>query len=467
MIDVQGLSYRFPDATVDALRDVDWVVERGATVLMVGASGGGKSTLLRSLNGLIPHFHGGWYTGRVQVAGHEVARSSPRDLAPDVGSVFQDPESQMLTDQVVDEIVFTMEQLGYSRQTISQRLEAVIDMLGISPLMGRRISTLSGGERQIVTLASALAHQPPLLILDEPTSQLDDRAAERFITTVNRLRERTGQTAVIAEHRVERILPVADQIVRVERGELTPALRGEISAPLTPAPHSNPSGEQLLELDGVSFSYGETSILDNTNLTASAGEVIALRGLNGSGKTTLFKLIAGLLKPDAGRIVWRGRPIESLPAHERADFLGYVPQHPSSILHQETLAKELDFTCRVQRRRPAMPDILEQLGIGQYREQHPLDLSGGQRQRAAIAAVAVTAPEILLLDEPTRGLSREEQRILIRFVQEYAARGRLVILASHDERVGQAVANRTVTLAHGILQESTIEASTLTRLISG
>ncbi len=453
-VELRDIRYRFPEAAVDALRNIGWHVGAGETALVVGPSGGGKSTLLRCLNGLIPHFHGGWYAGEATIFGNVVARSSPRDLAPITGSVFQDPESQTVSNHVIDEIVFTMEQLGVEPRTMRRQLEEVTTLLGIQHLLKRNIATLSGGERQIVALASAIAHQPRLVVLDEPTSQLDDDAAERFINTLIQLRHKTGLTSVIAEHRVERLAGIVDQTVAVANGTLDVAPGPQQFGPLATPPMSRDAGRTVLEIDNLSFAYDDRTILDSVTFRASSGEVIALRGPNGAGKTTLFKLLMGLLRPAAGQITVDGRSIDELGPADRAGQLGYVPQFPSSILHRETLREELQFTQRVQRREAALPDILERLGIAHHQDSHPLDLSGGERQRAAIAAIATTMPTVLLLDEPTRGLSREEQRLLVQFVRDYAASGRLVVLASHDQSVATAAADHLLTLSAGKLTES-------------
>ncbi|MDQ3549627.1 MAG: energy-coupling factor ABC transporter ATP-binding protein [Chloroflexota bacterium] len=213
----ERLSYRFPKATVDALRDVTWVVEDGSVTLVSGPSGAGKTTLLRCLNGLIPHFHGGSFGGDVSVLGVNTRAAGPRDLARDVGMVFQDPEAQFVTDRVEDEIVFGMENLGYERQTMRVRLEETLDLLGINHLRQREVVTLSGGERQRVAIAAALATRPSMLVLDEPTSQLDPLAAHDVLAAVQRLNSDLGMTIVISEHRLDRVLPFADRLVAIDQ----------------------------------------------------------------------------------------------------------------------------------------------------------------------------------------------------------------------------------------------------------
>jgi energy-coupling factor transport system ATP-binding protein len=496
----ERLSYRFPKADDDALREVSWAIEDGSVTLVTGPSGAGKTTLLRCLNGLIPHFHGGMFGGDVAVLGVNTRTAGPRDLARSVGMVFQDPEAQFVTDRVEDEIVFGMENLGYERRVMRVRLEETLDLLGINHLRRREVTTLSGGERQRVAIAAALATRPAMLVLDEPTSQLDPLAAHDVIAAVQRLNSDLGMTIVISEHRLDRVLPFADRLVAIDRGrfdegsvqgvlpllddvpplvELARAL-GWDPIPLTvrearkPLPNPSPMGrgtfgrtipkappflgeglgrgsatDVLLRIDSVTYRYGQIPALRDISLYGHAGEVIALIGRNGSGKTTLLKQVNGLLRPTSGRVVHRGQDIARTPVHEAARVAGYVPQHPSSILHQETLGDELRFTARAQRKQVAPEPLLEQLGLLARIDQHPLDLSGGERQRAALAAIAIGEPDILLLDEPTRGLPGNDKRKLAGFVRDYAAQGRLVIVATHDVEFVANAADRVVMLAEG------------------
>lgn len=488
VISVDNLSYRFPRAEADALRHISWQAHDGSVTLVVGPSGAGKTTLLRCLNGLIPHFHGGRFGGDVVVLGRNTRQAAPRDMAAAVGVVFQDPEAQFVTDRVEDELVFGMENLGYDRRTMRIRLEETLDLLGIHHLRGRDVSTLSGGERQRVAIAAALVSRPRLLVLDEPTSQLDPLAAHDVLAAVERLNNDLGMTVVLAEHRLDRVLEFAERIVAVEHGsfreedvqtmlptladvpplvELARMMDWPPPIPLTIRDarrriHSVPSqpvartpserGDVMLRIEGLTFGYGAPNTLRDINLKGYAGEVIALIGRNGSGKTTLLKLLTGLLRPAKGRVMLNGSESSRLPVHSVARTVGYVPQHPSSILHQETLRDELEFTLRARNDRSGDPlAILRELGLAQHAEHHPLDLSGGERQRAALAALAVGEPPVLLLDEPTRGLPGRDKRSLGAFARRYVAAGRLVIIATHDVEFVAEHADRILMLADGEL----------------
>jgi len=484
-IATQDLTYQFPHAASTAIRDISWQAEAGSLTLVVGDSGAGKSTLLRCLNGLIPHFHGGHIAGHVSVLGHDTRDVAPRDLAHAVGLVFQDPEAQIIADRVEDEIVFGMENLGMDRRTMRVRLEETLDLLGIHHLRDRETATLSGGERQRVAIAAAIATRPDLLVLDEPTSQLDPLAAHDVLAAIRRLNDDLGMTVVLAEHRLDRVLAFAERIALLRDGRMIEGPTQEMlnhlddvpplvelarsfgwqPIPLTvrearrhidrlaphpsPQDHSRTLGDELVRLEDVSHRYDGQEALRRVSLSGRAGEVIALIGRNGSGKTTLLKHINGLLRPSGGRVIVHGKDTSGRPVYELARSAGYVPQNPSAILHQETLADELRFTLRAQERNSAIDSLLATLGIQQQRERHPLDLSGGERQRAALAAIAIAQPPILLLDEPTRGLPGRDKATLAQFVRQYADAGRLVIVATHDVEFVANAADRVIVLADG------------------
>ena len=483
--ELRGIRYRFPNATADALRDVDWEIPSGSFNLLVGPSGSGKTTLLRTLNGLVPHFHGGYFGGQALIFEHDSRNVGPRELAGLVGTVFQDPEAQCITDNVEDEIVFGLEQLGVPRHEMARRLDLLLERLAIGQLRDRALSTLSGGERQRVVLAAALVLQPRLLALDEPTSQLDPAGADAFLEALTDLDE---TTIVIAEHRLERLLPVATCLALMSHGALRTGVPRELAAELPEPPpvvelgrrlgwqplplsvvearshiplplpaqprrpkQSESSGEVVLQVQGIDVRLGDAFVLRELSFTLHAGAVVALIGPNGSGKTTLLKAIVGLLRPDSGSVVLGNQSTREMAVPKLARDIGYVPQHPTAILHQETLWAELAFTLRVQRKQGDIDGTLAALGIAEYAGQHPLDLSGGERQRAALAALAVAAPRLLLLDEPTRGLPAAEKARLGQFLAEYARLGRAVLVVTHDAEFVAHYARRVLRLDAGRL----------------
>jgi energy-coupling factor transport system ATP-binding protein len=434
---VDRLSFSYPSAG-PALRDVSLALEPGEVVALLGPSGSGKSTLLRALAGLVPHFHGGRFAGRVVVAGLDTRRARPSELAGAVATVFQDPEDQVVMTIVANEVAFGLENLGVAPAAIWPRVEVALDSVDALHLWGRKTTELSGGELQRVCLASALALEPKLLLLDEPTSQLDPEAAELFLAAVERL----GATVVLSEHRVARALELATRVLFVDGGRvLLDAPRAEAlewlaaERPLyTRACVESTqalSGAVVASLRGVGFSYRSAMpVLDRVDLELRRGEIVALEGPNGSGKTTLARLAAGLVEPQAGTVELRGRA-------------GYLAQDPGRYLVKETALDEVSLAVNrdEQRARAA----LDRAGLGWAADRHPRDLSSGERERLALASVAVAEPDLLVLDEPTRGLDPERKEVLGAWLQEYAASGKAVLLATHDHdlpahrRVGLSV----------------------------
>ena len=509
MIHLDHVTYAYPDQSLPALSDFSVTIRPGEFVLVVGPSGVGKSTFLRSLNGLVPHFYGGTWAGRVAVFGRDPLSVAPRGMADLVGFVFQDPEAQFVVDTVEDELVFAMENFALPEATMRKRVEEVLDQMALAHLRRRRISTLSGGERQRVAIAAVLALQPEVLVLDEPTSQLDPQAAEEVLVALRHLNEDLGLTVILSEHRLERVIQYADRVLYMPALGATPfldqprivAAQLPLVPPLVdlgrrldwrPLPltikegraharalmdrlaqyagseglhaksngngHSaaalpvSPAGTALAELRDVSYSYSGHLALRGVSLEVRRGEVVALMGRNGSGKSTLLKHVVGLLKPDAGQVVVAGQDTRRAALEDIIRTVGYVPQHPGSLLFSETLAGELAFTQHGHGL-PADSDraqeLLERLGLGTMARRNPRDLSGGEQQRAALAAILVANPQVILLDEPTRGLDYIQKRSLAILLGELKREGRAVVMATHDVELAAACADRVILLAEG------------------
>jgi energy-coupling factor transport system ATP-binding protein len=424
---VADLSFAYPAAR-RALQGVSLELEPGEVVALLGPSGSGKSTLLRALAGLVPHFHGGHFAGRVVVAGLDTRTARPAELAGTAASVFQDPEDQVVMTIVANEVAFGLENLGTAPAEIWPRVERALASVDALHLWGRKTVELSGGELQRVCLASALALEPQLLLLDEPTSQLDPDAAALFLDSVERL----GATVVLSEHRVARALGLATRVVFVDDGRIVldaqraDALEwlaaerprwAEACVPVTQAP----SHDFVLRAHGISFAFREAlPVLDGVDLELRRGEIVALEGPNGCGKTTLARIVSGLLEPQAGTIELHGRA-------------GYLSQDPGRYLVKETALEEVALAVKgdEQRARPA----LDRVGLDWATARHPRDLSSGERERLALASVAVAEPDLLVLDEPTRGLDPERKADLAASLKQYAASGKAVLIATHDRNL--------------------------------
>lgn len=524
MIQFERLSYRYPGNQEPLLRDLSFQIEEGEFLLVMGPSGAGKSTLLRCLNGLVPHFYGGTISGRVRIADRDPVAIGPKGMADTVGLVFQDPEAQFVVDKVEDEVAFAMENLGLDPVVMRKRVEEVLDQLGIAHLRYRSVNQLSGGERQRVAIAAAMTLQPRVLVLDEPTSQLDPQAAEEVLDALVKLNQDLGLTIVLSEHRLERVVQYVDRILYLPGNgqppildeprtvlrqiDLVPPLVRLAKAldwrplPLTikegrqfvrsvrgseprfsgsPPPGVAGSGLAVIQVHELGFSYNGRPALQNVCLEVRQGEFVALMGRNGSGKTTLLKQLVGLLKPDRGLVRLldpdsrRSLDTRQATVDEIIRFVGYVPQNPNMLLFNDTVRQELDFT----RRAHGLPlgryePLLRSLGLTAYLDLYPRDLSVGERQRVALASILAAEPCILLLDEPTRGLDYHQKRALADFLQSQKAGGHTIIMATHDVELVAECADRVVLLADGqvvvdgparqVMSESLVFASQINKL---
>jgi energy-coupling factor transport system ATP-binding protein len=440
---VRGLAFTYPGEH-EALRGVSLELAPGEVVALLGPSGGGKSTLLRALAGLVPHFHGGRFSGSVEIAGQDTRRVHPSELAGTVATLFQDPEDQVVMTRVANEVAFGLENLGTAPAEIWPRVDEALAAVDALHLRDRLTFELSGGELQRVCLASALALRPELILLDEPTSQLDPDGAERFLAAAEGL----GSAVVLSEQRIDRALSLATRVLFVEGGRLLlDALHHEACGWLAahrpryapgaaecPSPQPVDDGGPVLDLTRVSYSYSPgVLVLDEMDLEVRRGEVVVLEGPNGSGKTTLAKIIAGLLEPDSGRI-------------ERAGRVGLLLQDPGRYLVRESVLEEAALAVGGDRTRARA--ALSRVGLDAHGERHPRDLSSGERERLGLAAVAVAEPDLLILDEPTRGIDPDRKAAIAAWLEDYASGGRAVLVATHDRSFP---AHRRVSLSREVL----------------
>ena len=441
---VEHLTFTYPGGGPPALSDVSLELAAGEVIALLGPSGSGKSTLLRTLAGLVPHFHGGSFAGRVAVAGLDTRTTRPAELAGRVATVFQDPEDQVVMARVANEVAFGLENLGTAPAEIWPRVDEALAAVDALHLRDRLTFELSGGELQRVCLASALALRPELILLDEPTSQLDPDGAERFLAAAEGL----GSAVVLSEQRIDRALSLATRVLFVEGGRLlldaphdeacgwlaAHRPRYAPGAPECAPPQPSADSLSVLDLTGVSYAYSPgVLVLDEIDLEVRRGEVVVLEGPNGSGKTTLAKIIAGLLEPDSGRI-------------ERAGRVGLLLQDPGRYLVRESVLEEAALAVGGDRTRARA--ALSRVGLDAHGERHPRDLSSGERERLGLAAVAVAEPDLLILDEPTRGIDPDRKAAIAEWLEDYASGGRAVLVATHDRSFP---AHRRVSLSREVL----------------
>lgn len=475
-VQLEGVSYTYPGAAEPTLRSVSLEVPAGQCVVVTGPSGCGKTTLSRLVNGLVPHVYAGEVTGRVLVGGAEVAAWTPDELGVRVGSVFQNPRSQFVNLDVASEIAFGCENLGLPRAEIVERVEETAAALGIRPLLDRSIEELSGGQKQAVILASALAMRPAVFVLDEPTASLDTASMMRLAEVVAALKAQ-GKTVIVSEHRLWWLHGVADRVVLMEEGSVAGdwdaasygalpraeraalgmrawtvaemeeemAARVEVatatSAEGSPAPATGAATAEGLAAEELTVAFRrKPPVLEGLSLAVAPGRVLGIVGRNGAGKTTLLRCLAGLTRERAGSVALDGR---ALAARERPGTVHLVMQEPGYQLFADSARAEL--------RLPAAEadELLAAFGLAACAERHPLSLSGGERQRLAIAAGIAQGARALVLDEPTSGLDRANMERVAAALRRVAAAGAPVALVTHDYEFLCAVCDEVAEVESG------------------
>ncbi|MEU1780805.1 ATP-binding cassette domain-containing protein [Streptomyces abikoensis] len=492
MIRFENVSVSYDGAEHAALSGIDLTVPEGELCLLVGPSGVGKSTLLGTVSGLVPHFTGGTLRGRVTVAGRDTRTHRPRELADVVGTVGQDPLAHFVTDTVEDELAYGMESLGVPPATMRRRVEETLDLLGLAGLRDRPIATLSGGQRQRVAIGSVLTAHPKVLVLDEPTSALDPAAAEEVLAVLQRLVHDLGTTVLLAEHRLERVVQYADQVILLPGPGAAPVVGdpaeimavspvhppvvalGRIAgwsppplsvrdarrkaaslrerlAPLTPpVPKAVAMTKDAASVTGLSVRHDRVPALRDVELSVRAGETVALMGRNGAGKSTLLRTLVGMHVPDRGAVRVGGVEPRRTSPRELLRHVGLVPQEPRDLLYADTVAAECAAADHDAQAAPGtcralvsglLPDVAD--------DTHPRDLSEGQRLALALAVVLTARPPLLLLDEPTRGLDYAAKARLVEILRGLAGQGHAIVLATHDVELAAELAHRVVILAEG------------------
>lgn len=506
----EELTFRYPEAPRDALRDVSVAIEPGQFVLVCGQSGCGKTTLLRQFKSVLaPHGH---QSGQVLFDGVPLADVPEREQVARIGFVMQDPDAQIVTDKVWHELAFVLESLGCDERTMRLRVAEMASYFGIQHWFHKNVGELSGGQKQLLNLASVMAARPDVLVLDEPTSQLDPIAASDFLATVHRINRELGTTVVMSEHRLEEVYGLTDRVVVLEEGRVVAdgeprAVAGQlhragspmalalpaaariawgveseqVGTPLTvregrswladevaafpPRRWAFPAGEACdsastrvaVELRDVWFRYERdgADVLRGTTLTVPEGSLFAVVGGNGTGKSTMLRAICGVARPYRGKITVLGRRLKDW---KRAELfrggVAMLPQDPLNLMVKKTVRGDLEEmldgrSLTAEQRAAAVSEVAALTDIVPLLDAHPFDLSGGEVQRAALAKVLLNEPRLLLLDEPTKGLDAFFKEKLAALLRSLTARDTTVLMVSHDIEFCASYADRCALFFDG------------------
>ena len=487
---VRALSFCYPNSEKKALERLDLTVERGEFITLVGPTGSGKSTLLRLLKPEL--MQNGEKSGEILFHDKPLSELPPIESASKIGYVAQSPEEQIVTDKVWHELAFTPENLGKKQSEIARRVAETAAFFGIAPWYRQPTAQLSGGQKQLLSLASVMTAEPEILLLDEPTAQLDPIAAARFIETLYKLNRETGVTVIISEHRAEELLPLSDRMLILDGGRLvcddaprkvassmdesSPYLRYLPTAariylmsgkngecPLNvregqryfetyhttgheetdpQAKKENPSA--ALELKDVFFRYERNApdVLDGLSLNIQEGEIFALLGANGCGKSTLASVTAGVLKPYSGKVKLFGKALKEYKNGSLYQGnLSLLPQDVESVFLYETVREELKDCEEAAKLLP--------FDLSPLLDRHPYDLSGGERQLVALCKALRTKPRLLILDEPSKGLDPVSKERLASLLQTLKAEGMTILMVSHDVEFAAACADRCALFFDG------------------
>lgn len=468
MIELKNVSFFYTGEQADAgLKEINLVFEDGKVVLLCGRSGCGKTTLTRLINGLIPHYYEGTLTGSVVVNGYPAADSALYEMAGVVGSVFQNPRSQFFNVDTDSELAFACENMGMPEEEVRRRVEHAVEELELASLLGRSIFELSGGERQKIACGSITTLEPEVLVLDEPTSNLDMEGISILKKVIAYWKEK-GKTVIIAEHRLNFLADLADRVIYLEDGRIagdydrvtffgqqasfyrTRGLRSPYLIDIWQREGRLPHREDSCLLKGFCYSYGKSgSALDIPEAEIPIGHVVAVVGKNGAGKTTLMRSICGLLKHDRGILDINGK---KLNAKGRLSVCYMVMQDVNHQLFTESVLDEV-LLSMARADRTMAEGILESLDLLELKDVHPMSLSGGQKQRVAVASALASDRETIVLDEPTSGLDFLHMRQVAEGIRILQDRNRTVFIVTHDPEFIAACCTDILLMEHGKIRE--------------
>jgi len=466
MIELTDVSYTYPHTVHPALHRVSLNLEKGRCIMVTGPSGAGKTSLCLAACGILHHEYGGKKEGTVIVDNRNVTEyASLSDLAQNVGIVFDDPEAQMIFTTVEEELLSALEHRGLSAEVIEERLDGIIRTTYLDKLRDRSPHHLSGGQKQRVALAATLALGNDILILDEPTSELDEHATERIAEILTDLKNQ-GKTILLIEHKYRHFEGIVDSLVILENGAITASgipgevlkdarIRGMIFPDFSTIHKSHPKlsgSEPVISVQNLTHSYEDVPALSGINLTIRRGEFVAIVGENGSGKTTLVKHFNRLLSPTSGDVIINGKNTRECSIAELAHDVGLVFQNPDHMFFADTVREEIAYgvdNLGIKNRDAVIEAALRDADLSETAAMYPRWLSRGERQRLAIACVVAMQPGIIVLDEPTTGLDGYEALLVIGMLKNLQEKGHTIIIITHNQEIAQHCADRVIMMENG------------------
>lgn len=457
-LEINIKSLTFPGQEAAALKDIALTVKKGEFIAVTGASGAGKSLLLHTLTGAAMKYDGGLLDGSVTLLGKDIMELPLPAICQYLGYMFQEPQNQIVSVSVGEEVAFGLANLGYSREEIACRSNEALSFAGLQGLENRRTTSLSGGQAQRLVFAGVLALSTPVLVLDQPGAELDRQGKLKLYALIRKIHREKGVTVILAADHGLNLADFADRVLVMEKGTLKKAYRGrDYPAPPQPVPvpySAVKTKETVLSVENVSYAYqGGVLGCEEISFQVRRGEFLAIMGVNGSGKTTLLKLMEGLLLPTRGKIKVFGEVMTKKSAFALRAKIGFLFQNPDLQIFADTVKAEVAFALKnlplgEEEKNARVKKVLKKVGLAAYEECHPQRLSRGQRQKLAAAAALIHDPEIIIADEPTAGLQEEDCRLIMDLLADFRADGGTVILVSHDPGAVLAYAHRILLLDH-------------------
>ncbi|KOR26596.1 energy-coupling factor transporter ATPase [Clostridium sp. L74] len=460
MLEIKNLSLSFQN-NYKVFQNINIKVKRNKVTLLTGKSGCGKSSLLMCITGVIPDIIEGNISGEIIYKGENIENKGVKTVSGEIGYMFQDPDSQLCTFTVEDEIAFGLENIKVDPSHMDNIIDEVLDRIGIKHLKKRQLNQLSGGEKQKVALASILALDPEVILMDEPTANLDPKSTIEIINLIKDLRDNFGKTILIVEHKIDEFSEIIDDVIwfekdqakNIDKESFIQSYKSESTLPTVNKKQSNK--EKVLEAKEIYFAYNKyINVLKNVSFSLYKGEIAAIIGPNGAGKSTLSKILMGLLKVEKGNILIKGRNIRDINPRELGESMGLVFQNPEHQFIKMTVEKEMALSLEIRKQnsetiKNTVDSYLSMFDLDDHRLSNPFSLSQGQKRRLSTASMMINGQSILILDEPTYGQDRVNLKELINLLYKINSQGTSILMITHDMDMVLNCCDRVIQLENG------------------